>query len=185
MRKVSKRLNNVTKNFYSDEWYTDIKTVNKMIELLNPLPKSKILCPFDTENSNFVKQLKEQGHEVIYGINDFLKSNKYNFDYIITNPPFSIKDAVIEKCLESGKRTCLVLPIEALGGVKRHEIFEKYNTKLERYIPTRRVNYYDKNWKKRDGSNFHSIFIIFDKENVETKITFEFEEEKIKQMKLF
>jgi len=72
-----------------------------------------------------------------------------------------------------------------LGGVKRHGIFEKYNTKLEIYIPTRRVNYYDKNWKKRDGSNFHSIFIIFDKENVETKITFEFEEEKVKQLNLF
>jgi len=34
------------------------------------------------------KRLKELGHSVIYGIEDFLKSNKYEFDYIITNPPF-------------------------------------------------------------------------------------------------
>lgn len=83
--KKSKFLNNITNNYYSDEWYTDIETVDKMIELLNPLPNSKILCPFDTEGSNFVVRLKEMGHKVIYGISDFLENSEYEYDYIITN----------------------------------------------------------------------------------------------------
>ena len=69
---MKKVLNNITKNFYSDEWYTDVETVNKMIELLDPDPNSRIICPFDTEKSIFVKRLKELGQTVIYNIFDFI-----------------------------------------------------------------------------------------------------------------
>lgn len=199
MGKMSKKLNNITNNYYSDEWYTDLETVNKMIELLNPLPNSKIICPFDTEKSYFVKRLKELGHSVIYGIEDFLENHTYEFDYIITNPPFSIKDQVISRCLESRKRTCLVLPVDVLGGVKRHRLYKEYNIKPVIYIPTKRINYYNKNWKKKEGSNFHSIFIVLDVNNKKSEIFFQFEEKEdmidcsilkrkqklIKQMNLF
>ena len=182
---MKKILNNITNNYYSDEWYTDLETVNKMIELLNPLPNSKIICPFDTEQSIFVKRLKELGHTVIYNIFDFIENDAYDFDYIITNPPFSIKDQVISKCLKSNKRACLVLPIDSLGGVKRHKLYKEYNIKPTIYIPTKRINYYNKNWEKKEGSNFHSIFLILDKKNIKSEIIFEFEEEKIKQLNLF
>ena len=31
---VSAKVNNITNNFYSDEWYTEIDTVKKMYDLL-------------------------------------------------------------------------------------------------------------------------------------------------------
>ena len=31
---VSVKVNNITNNFYSDEWYTEIDTVKKMYDLL-------------------------------------------------------------------------------------------------------------------------------------------------------
>lgn len=176
MKKTSKKLNNITNNYYSDEWYTDLETVNKMLKFLNPKPKSRIICPFDSEQSNFVKQTKQLGHEVLYGMQDFLENDEYDFDYIITNPPFSIKDKVISKCLKSNKRTCLILPVDSLGGVKRHSLYKEYKVKPIIYIPTKRINYYDSSNKKKQGSNFHSIFIILDRNNKETKIIFEFEE---------
>ena len=156
---------------------TDKETVNKMIELLNPEENSTIMCPYDTDNSEFVIQLKELGHTVIYSIKDFLTNDSYKYDYLITNPPFSIKDEVIEKCLRDGKRTCLVLPIDSLGGVKRSKLFKENDIKLEIYIPTRRINYKDYEGIKRKGSNFHSIFLILDKNNTENKIIFEYQEE--------
>jgi sugar-phospahte nucleotidyltransferase len=182
---MKKVLNNITKNFYSDEWYTDVGTVDKMIELLDPDPNSRIICPFDTEKSIFVKRLKELGHTVIYNIFDFIENDAYDFDYIITNPPFSIKNQVISKCLKSNKRACLVLPIDSLGGVKRHSLYREYGIKPLVYIPTKRVNYFDEKWDKKEGSNFHSIFLILDKKNIKSEIIFEFEEEKIKQLNLF
>jgi hypothetical protein len=154
-----KRLNNITHNTYSDEWYTDQPTVDKCIELLNPTQGSTVLCPFDSKESLFVKTLINQGFKVIYEIDDFLTTD-YEYDYIVTNPPFSIKDKVMKKVYESKKKAVLILPLDSLGGVKGHSLYREYGHPSI-YIPTRRISYFDANWKKRDGSNFHSVILIF------------------------
>lgn len=99
----------------------------------------------------------------------------YDYDYLITNPPFSIKDGVIEKCIKDGKRSCLVLPISSLSGVRRHSIFKENDIKLNVFIPTRRVNYFNLDGTKKKGSNFESIFMILDKDIKENKIKYEYE----------
>lgn len=58
-----------------------------------------VLCPFDTDKSLYVQYGIECGYNVIYNIRDFLDRDvTYEFDFVITNPPFSIKDDVIERC---------------------------------------------------------------------------------------
>lgn len=42
----------------------------------------------------------------------------YDCDWIISNPPYSNKDEIIERCIEIGKPTILLLPIESLGGLR-------------------------------------------------------------------
>lgn len=175
------KINNITKNFYSDEWYTSRDTVNFMYNLLNIKSVGRenitIMCPYDTENSYFVKVAKELGYKVIYNIRDFLDRD-YEYDYLITNPPFSIKDLVIEKCIKDGKRCCLILPIGTLSGVKRHKIFKDNNYHINAFIPTRRVVYYNKDWKKQKGSSFESIFMILDPKIKQSKVIFEYELDK-------
>lgn len=120
---INNKINNVTDQFYSDEWYTERYIVEEMYSLLNPKEGSTILCPFDSENSEFVKYAKENNYNVIYGMRDFCDDNKiYDCDYIITNPPFSIKDDVIERALKYKIRTCFVLPLDSLGGGKATRI---------------------------------------------------------------
>ena len=153
-------LNGITKNVYSDEWYTSQVTVDKAIELLNPEPNSLILCPFDSENSLFVKTLEAMEHSVIYGINDFIDGQFRICDYIITNPPFSIKDKVIQKVYEYGVKTVLIMPIDALGGVKRHEMYKEYGYPSV-YVPSRRIAYYDEAGQLHKGSSFHSVIMSF------------------------
>ena len=58
-------LNGITKNVYSDEWYTSQETVDIAIALLEPKTNAVILCPFDSDKSLFVKTLLAMGHEVI------------------------------------------------------------------------------------------------------------------------
>jgi len=110
-------LNNITKNVYSDEWYTSQKTVDLAITLLNPKPNSVILCPFDSDKSLFVQTLLNQGHEVLHGMKDFLEA-EYPCDYIVTNPPFSIKDKVIQRVFDYNVKSVLIMPIDAMGGGK-------------------------------------------------------------------
>ena len=69
-----KKQNNITNNTYSDEWYTDQDTVNLCLKLLKPEIYSTVMCPFDSENSLFVKTLQAFGHNVIYGIQDYVGS---------------------------------------------------------------------------------------------------------------
>lgn len=42
-----------------------------------------------------------------------------NFDMIITNPPYSLKDEFLKKCYEWNKPFALLLPITALEGKAR------------------------------------------------------------------
>ena len=152
-------LNGITKNVYSDEWYTSQDTVNLAIGLLDPKPQSVILCPFDSDQSLFVKTLKEHGHTVLHGMDNFLEVD-YHCDYIITNPPFSIKDKVIERVYAYGVKTVLILPIDAMGGVKRHAMYAA-NEYPKTYMPSRRIAYFDESGEVKKGSSFHSIIMTF------------------------
>lgn len=79
-----------------DEWYTPESAV---YPILKYIPKgSKIWCPFDTSESNFVKILQKEGYNVIYTHidtgNDFF--NTYmECDYIVSNPPYSIRNDIL------------------------------------------------------------------------------------------
>ena len=151
-----KRQNNTTKNDYSDEWFTDQSTVDLVVGLLNP--SGLICCPFDSCKSLFVKSANSIG-KAIYGMTDWLEV-EYDYDYLMTNPPFSIKDLVIEKVIRLGKPSALVLPLDSVGGVRRHQIYAEGQYPAV-YIPTRRINYYDANGVERKGANFHSVILLF------------------------
>jgi hypothetical protein len=152
-------INGIFKNVYSDEWYTNQDTVNLAIGLLDPKPQSVILCPFDSDKSLFVKTLKEHGHTVLHGMTNFLEVD-YHCDYIITNPPFSIKDKVIERVYQHKVKAVLILPMDAMGGVKRHSLYDQ-NEYPKIYVPSRRIAYYNQNWDLQKGSSFHSIIMTF------------------------
>lgn len=101
---VKKILSNQSTN---NEWYTPKEPIINLLNKLN-LPKDKIIwCPFDTQESNFVKVLQENNYQVIYShINngqDFYNYEPEKYDIIISNPPFENKRKLIERCLSLGK----------------------------------------------------------------------------------
>lgn len=115
--------NNITNNDYSDEWYTPKSVVEKAFSIFPCKASDRILMPFDSEKSEFVKVAKERGYNIVYNIKDFL-TRDYEFDYLITNPPFSIKDKVIERCVELKRPATLILPIDSLGGGETPSIIQ-------------------------------------------------------------
>ena len=80
----------------NDEYYTYYEDVVKGLEPYKEYLKGKrVLCPCDTDESNFVKYLKELGCDVIAyhkeNGSEWFKPDDY--DVCVTNPPFSkIKD---------------------------------------------------------------------------------------------
>lgn len=105
-------------NAYSDEWYTPVDVVRTMLKVFPPKVGDRILLPFDTTESNFTKVItSEYDNKAIWGIRDFL-TRDYDFDYLISNPPYSIKDKIIERCIDLGKPSVRLLPIDTLGEYK-------------------------------------------------------------------
>ena len=76
----------------NDECYTPDYAVKPILEYI---PKGKIVwCPFDTEESQFVKQISKTNHlEYSHSNNgqDFFQYQPSEWDIIISNPPFSNK----------------------------------------------------------------------------------------------
>ena len=152
------RKNNLTGNVLSDEWYTPQFIVDKCIEILDKpiwFKPPKILLPYDTENSLFVKSLKDK--DITYGIMDFLESD-YDYDVLITNPPFSLKEKVFEKCLKKRKHFILVLPETFVFSVKFFDLLEKYKFHYKIYSPKQRVYFIDEKGNQ-NRPNFHTIII--------------------------
>ena len=86
--------------------------------------------------------LKNAGFEVIStGIDfDFLNGvPDFYFDAIVTNPPYSKKDEFIEKAFSYNKPLALLLPLTALEGKKRQEVYKKYGIQL--LIMDKRINF--------------------------------------------
>ena len=83
----------------SDEWYTPPEAVYPLLQYIKP--GSKILCPFDTAESEFVKILGNGSNIVLHshiseGV-DFFTLDKPDVDYIISNPPYSKRMEILEK----------------------------------------------------------------------------------------
>ena len=95
----------------NDECYTPRYAVLPILEFLS---KDKIIwCPFDKEDSEFVKVLKENGFNVIYSHIDN-GENFYNYepekwDIIVSNPPFTNKRKIFERALSFNKPFALIM----------------------------------------------------------------------------
>lgn len=132
---------NYIKNGANDELYTPCEAVTPLLEYI---PKGSIIweCT-DYGKSNITSILKNNGYKVISThIKDFnflTDKPNFNFDIIITNPPYSLKDEFIKKCYEYKKPFALLLPLTALEGVERGKLYNKYGIQL--IVFNRRLNF--------------------------------------------
>ena len=111
----------------SNENYTPYYAVEPIIKYL---PKDKIIwCPFDEEWSAYYNLLKENGYKVVrsslHDGQDFFKYEPEQQDIIVSNPPFNIKDKIIEKLYSFGKPFAILLPMNSLQGKTRFNYFKK------------------------------------------------------------
>ena len=92
----------------NDEFYTPIYAIKPIEKYLKK--GSIIWCPFDTDDSLFVKYFKHQGYTVIntHILNgeDFFDIEVPQCDYIISNPPYSVKGEVLQRLFELKKTFC-------------------------------------------------------------------------------
>ena len=104
--------------------------------LLVYIPKDWVIWECASGDGNLVKEMRTQGYDAfgtdILTGTDFLvdRADPGAYDCIITNPPFSRKDAFLRRCYEIGKPFALLLPLTALGSQKRQKLFREHGIQI-------------------------------------------------------
>lgn len=141
MKQMSSWLNKKCFN-EKDEYYTPAILVKPILKYLKP--NSVIWCPFDTENSEFVILLKEEGHKVIYshiwyGQDFFEYDPQENYDYIISNPPFTKKLDVFKRLYKLNKPFAMICGLPILNYQEVGEFF--LDKELQLLIVDKKVSF--------------------------------------------
>ena len=146
----------------SDEVFTPAYAVKAIIPHIPP-HYTRIWCPFDAEDSEYVTILRKAGYEVIAShIDDgknffYYQPDEDDYDCIISNPPFSIKDDIIKRLWELDKPYAILLPIPSLQGQKRFPSMKD----CQAVIFDKRVNYFTNKQTKeiQKGVSFGSFYL--------------------------
>lgn len=148
---MSKLKRMTTKPF--DELYTPEEAVKMLLPYI-PTNIKVIWEPTAIDDSKIVKVLQDAGYKVIKSHikdgQDFFTYEPDEYDMIITNPPFSLKDKFLKRAYELNKPFMMLLPITALEGQARSEMFRQSGVQV--IVPNKRFNF----MKDRKGSWFQT-----------------------------
>jgi hypothetical protein len=146
----------------NDEFYTPSYAIEPLFKYIKP--KSTIWCPFDTDQSLFVRLLKNQGYTVIntHLVNggNFFDIAPPECDYIISNPPYSLKYEVFAKLFEIGKPFAMLVGVVGLfESQKRFNLFKDNDFEIMYF--NKRISYFKSYDEQKASLNppFSSVYI--------------------------
>ena len=142
-----------------DEFYTPAYAVRPIVKHIPA--KATVWCPFDTEDSEYVKILRAEGFNVIathiWNGQDFFEYEPSEpYDIIISNPPYRAKDAILKRLKELDKPYAMLLPLATLQGQKRFP----YINDCEALIFDKRIQFYKDSYEKIWGNAYFGTFYL-------------------------
>ena len=119
-------------NGSNDECYTPAYGVFPILEFV---PKDAIVwCPFDTEESEFVKQISKTNKVIATHISDGCDFFEYepseHWDCIVSNPPFTNKRKYFERALSFNKPFALIMTNTWLNDSAPKQLFKDKDLQL-------------------------------------------------------
>lgn len=115
-----------------DEYKTPPSAIKPLLKYI-PQEVKTIWEPTDCEHGSGIREFfsSQSGYRLISTCEDFLSfSPDFDFDGIVTNPPYSLKDEFLERAYSFNKFFAFLLPITTLEGVFRGSLFQRYGINL-------------------------------------------------------
>lgn len=142
-------------------------TPDHVVAAIEPyLPKGKVIwCPFDLEDSAFVRVLRGTGHEVVFSHRDYGQDyflyEPNEWDLMLSNPPFTGKRKIFERALSLGKPFGLLMSLTWLNDSAPKDLFA--GRALELFLFRDRVRFLGRDGKElSDKITFASAFYCCD-----------------------
>lgn len=152
----------------SNECYTRYIEAKKLTCFLNNYDlKDKIIwCPFDKNTSNIVIALKEEGYKVFYTHidtgQDFLNYiPDFEFDIIISNPPFSKRTKFFNKINSYNKPYIMLQPIMFFNNNSMIRDLIRYSKEYRFLFPNNRMGFIVKSGKEYSEKGKTTAFYSF------------------------
>lgn len=117
----------------NDECYTLGYAVKPIVKYI---PKKWVVwCPFDTPESEFVRQIKANGNKVIRshiseGKDFYTYQPDKHWDCIVSNPPFTNKREIFERALSFNKPFALIMSNTWLNDSAPKQLFRDKELQL-------------------------------------------------------
>lgn len=147
----------------NDEFYTPAYAVAPILKYVPPV--AKVWCPFDTEDSHFVKLFRAQGNTVVAthlnaGQDFFQQIAPDECDVIVSNPPYSLKAEVFERLFELD--VCFAMLVGVVGlfeSQRRFNLFKRNDFEIM-YL-NKRVSFFKNFTDQKPSLNppFSSVYI--------------------------
>lgn len=144
----------------NDEYFTPAYAVYPIVKRLKA--GSRVWCPFDTKDSEFVRVLVRHGFQVVYGHirtgQDFFQSDVPECDYIVSNPPYSLKNEVLKRLYEIGRPFAMLINFQGIfDSRERFQMFKEHKVEMLWLSP--RVNYMTEGRDSLQGVPFQSGYL--------------------------
>ena len=141
----------------NDECFTPSYGVTPILKYI---PKDAIVwCPFDTPNSEFVKQIGQQ-NDVVYSHirygQDFFDFEPLKWDVIVSNPPFTNKRKFFERALSFGKPFALIMTNTWLNDSAPKQLFKDKDLQLLMF--DKRMKFHSPDGRPNDKITFSSSY---------------------------
>ena len=152
-------------NFKNDDSYMTPKEVWESISHL--IPKDKIIWECFYGDGKSGEYLTELGFNVEHHDIDFFEDPSFNYDIIISNPPYSCKPKVFKRLAEINKPFMMLVPVSTMTKkfLKTH-----FQDKIQIVIPKTRIHFV-KNSVQTKSSWFDTLFISY-RMNLDKDIVF-------------
>ena len=146
----------------TDEWYTQPHDVERIIPFLHGGGYEQLLCPFDTNKSAFVTVLTANGFNVTNshidtGTDFFDIDNLSDYDAVVSNPPFSKRQQILERLFEAKVPFAMIMNFNGLFDAKsRWRLFK--DNEFELLVPQGRMKFFNENGVG-NSPNFQSVWV--------------------------
>lgn len=141
----------------NDECYTPSYGVTPILKYI---PKDAVVwCPFDTIDSEFVKQISKQNEVVFTHLKynqDFLTYEPDGWDVIVSNPPFTNKRKFFERALSFNKPFALIMTNTWLNDSAPKQLFKDKDLQLLMF--DKRMKFHSPDGRPNDKITFSSSY---------------------------